>query len=142
MSGERSWVFEDEDEDEGVVSWSQPARGAAGAPLITCGGESGCDFGRGAVEWGMQRHGKPVRKCHACALNLGASCWEYASPRDQWRGGRRCAGHGNEALLAEYRQWQKGPTVKTRKELRRESVGVRKPKMLLSARRPKRADRH
>lgn len=45
-------------------------------------------------------------------------------------------------MLAEYRQWQKGPTVKTRKELRRESVGARKPKTLLSARRPKRADRH
>jgi hypothetical protein len=67
----------------------------------------------------MRLSRKPVRKCHACLLNLGDHCWVYACPRSRWRGGKRCAGFENEAMYRDFRAWQKEPTVKTRKELRR-----------------------
>ena len=77
----------------------------------------------------MRLHAKPVRKCHACLLNLGDSCWKYKSPRDQWRGGKTCPGFGNEALYLEFHAWQKQPTVKSGKEIRRDVFrGRRKPR--------------
>ncbi|MCE9616624.1 MAG: hypothetical protein K8T26_20305 [Lentisphaerae bacterium] len=82
----------------------------------------------------MRRSGKPVRKCHACPLNLGDRCWRYASPRDQWRSGRHCAGFSDEALHAEFRIWLKRPQVKTRKELRREGSSASKRAATYSAR--------
>ncbi len=85
---------------------------------------------------------KPVRKCHACPLNLGDRCWHFATPRDQWRAGRRCAGFDNATLQAEFRLWQKRPQVKTRKELRRENSGARKRSSVLGEQRPKRGDKH
>lgn len=81
----------------------------------------------------MRRSGKPVRKCHACLLNLVDRCWRYASPRDQWRKGRTCPGFDNAALHAEFRAWQKRPTVKTRKELRREGSSAHKRALTYSA---------
>lgn len=89
----------------------------------------------------MRRSAKPVRKCHPCPLNLGDRCWVYASPRDQWRN-RSCPGFSSEDLAAQYRQWLKRPQVKTREDLRRESVGARRRPSVPSARRPKRGDRH
>lgn len=67
----------------------------------------------------MRRHAKPVRKCHACLLNLGDQCWIYKYPRGQWQHDRRCPAFENEAVYAEFREWQKEPAVRTRKELRR-----------------------
>lgn len=69
---------------------------------------------------------KPVRKCHACLLNLGSYCWIYKYPRGQWRHSRLCPGIENEELHASYRAWQKMPDVKTRKELRREFFRTRR----------------
>ena len=66
----------------------------------------------------MKRHLKPVRKCHACPLNLGDHCWVYQYPRGQWRQGKTCGGLADEALHASYRDWLKMPTVKSRKALR------------------------
>jgi hypothetical protein len=68
----------------------------------------------------MRRGSKPVRKCYPCLLNLGDRCWLYVYPRGQWREGRRCPGFENEAIYSEFEKWRKSPTVKTRKELRRE----------------------
>ena len=74
----------------------------------------------------MRRSAKPVRKCRACELNLGDRCWIYRCPRGQWRHGRTCPGYNNEQLLARFREWQKRPDVKTRKELRREFFRTRR----------------
>jgi len=69
----------------------------------------------------LRYHGKPVRKCHGCGLNLGDHCWLFAYPRGQWRGERCCRAHGDAALVAALAQWRKLPDVKTRKTLRRET---------------------
>ncbi len=74
----------------------------------------------------MKKSAKPVRKCHACLLNLGDHCWVYRYPRGQWRDGRRCRAFDDEALQAEFRTWQKQPAVKTRRELRQEFFRTRK----------------
>ncbi|MDA0576753.1 MAG: hypothetical protein O3B24_01490 [Verrucomicrobia bacterium] len=74
----------------------------------------------------MRQTAKPVRKCHACLLNLGDRCWRYASPRSQWRERRQCLGFNNAVLYAAYRTWLKRAQVKSRKELRRDAVGARK----------------
>ncbi len=74
----------------------------------------------------MRYSRKPVRKCHSCLLNQGDHCWLYRYPRGQWRGDRRCPGSENEALYREFREWEKGPRVKSRKELRREFFRTRK----------------
>ena len=68
----------------------------------------------------MKPSAKPVRKCHACLLNLGDRCWIYRYPRGQWRSGRRCGAFDDAALHARFRAWQKEPTVKTRRQLRQE----------------------
>ena len=68
----------------------------------------------------MKKSAKPVRKCHACPLNLGAQCWVYQYPRGQWRQGHRCKAFSDTALHAEFLTWKKQPTVKTRRELRQE----------------------
>jgi hypothetical protein len=68
----------------------------------------------------MRLHLKPVRKCNACLLNLGASCWMFESPRKQWRGGKTCPGLDNEDFYRDFRIWQKRPTVKSGKEIRRD----------------------
>jgi hypothetical protein len=68
----------------------------------------------------MRRHAKPVRKCHTCLLNLDDHCWMYAYPRGQWRDGKTCPGFENEESYERFRRWQKGPRIKTGKELRRE----------------------
>ena len=75
----------------------------------------------------MQKHSaKPVRKCHACLLNLGEHCWLYQYPRGQWRQGRRCRAVDDEVLHARFRTWQKQPSVKTRRELRQEFSRTKK----------------
>jgi len=74
----------------------------------------------------MHRTRKPVRECHSCLLNLGDICWLYAYPRGQWRG-RRCRAFENEEFYARYEEWLKEPTVKTRRELRREAFRKHKP---------------
>jgi len=68
----------------------------------------------------MRRHNKPVRACHSCLLNLGDHCWLYRYPRGQWRRGRRCPAFENEDVYGRFRRWRRAPTVKTRKELRRD----------------------
>jgi hypothetical protein len=68
----------------------------------------------------MRHSVKPIRKCYSCPLNMGDHCWIYTYPRGQWRGERKCSAFDNEAVLYEFKQWQKLPTVKTSKELRRE----------------------
>ncbi|MDI6774156.1 MAG: hypothetical protein QME60_02000 [Verrucomicrobiota bacterium] len=68
----------------------------------------------------MRSSRKPVRRCHACLLNLGDRCWLFPHPRGQWQRGRWCRGFGNEERYREFRDWQKEPTVKSRKELRRD----------------------
>jgi len=68
---------------------------------------------------------KPVRKCHACLLNLGDHCWLYAYPRGQWHGKKRCAAFDDKKIHAEFRLWQKASDVKTRKELRQEIFRAR-----------------
>lgn len=78
----------------------------------------------------MRRSGKPVRKCHSCRLNLGDQCWVYKAPRGQWRDGRRCPGFENAVLYRQYAEWQKQPTVKSRKELRREFFRTKKRSLL------------
>jgi hypothetical protein len=72
----------------------------------------------------MKRSIKPVRKCHSCLLNLDDHCWKYSSPRDQWKD-RACSGFENEEIYAQFREWEKQPDIKTRKELRRESFRSR-----------------
>jgi hypothetical protein len=69
---------------------------------------------------------KPVHACYSCLLNLGDRCWLYRYPRGQWRGERRCPAFENDAVYEEFRRSQKQPTVKTRKELRREFFRKRK----------------
>ena len=45
----------------------------------------------------MHRSPKPVRKCHACKLNLGDRCAAFDNPHEEWRHGT-CRGHNNEEL--------------------------------------------
>ena len=63
---------------------------------------------------------KPVRRCHACPLNLGERCWGHANPRGQWRRKRGCPSFGNERILELYLLGKKQATVKTRRAIRRE----------------------
>ncbi len=74
----------------------------------------------------MKKSAKPVRKCHACLMNLGDHCWLYQYPRGQWRDGRRCHACDDETVHAQFRTWQKQPTVKTRRELRQAFFRTRK----------------
>ena len=74
----------------------------------------------------MRHSVKPVRKCHSCLLNLGKCCWIYKYPRGQWRNRSRCPASDNKDLHRQFREWQKQPTVKSRKELRREFFRTRK----------------
>ncbi len=74
----------------------------------------------------MKKSRKPVRKCHACPLNLGEYCWIYQYPRGQWRGEKHCAGYSDRGLHARFEEWCKEPSVKTRKELRREFFRTRR----------------
>jgi hypothetical protein len=67
----------------------------------------------------MRQTRKPVRKCHSCLLNLGDHCWLYDYPRGQWRAGKRCSALGNEEVYQSFREWQKQPSIRTRKDLRR-----------------------
>ena len=69
---------------------------------------------------------KPVRKCHACLLNQGDHCWLYRYPRGQWRGRKRCPAFDDAEVHRRFREWQKQPTVKSRKELRREFFRTRR----------------
>lgn len=61
-----------------------------------------------------------MRQCHSCLLNTGDTCWGFASPRDQWRGHRRCRAFENETAYEMFRQWSSDVTVKTRKQIRQE----------------------
>ena len=74
----------------------------------------------------MRQSRKPVRKCHSCLLNQGDHCWLYDYPRGQWRHDRQCSALDNDHAYAEFRLWQKQPTVKHRKALRREFFRTRK----------------
>lgn len=75
----------------------------------------------------MRLHQKPVRKCHGCPMNLGDHCWVYQYPRGQWRSGSICRIRSDVAVLSAFEQWQKQPTVKNRKVLRREEHRGRAP---------------
>jgi hypothetical protein len=68
----------------------------------------------------MRRGGKPVNKCYTCLLNMGDHCWFYQYPRGQWRSGKTCSAFENDEAYRQFKEWQKQPIVKTRKELRRE----------------------
>jgi len=68
----------------------------------------------------MRQSEKPIRKCHSCLLNMGDHCWLYLYPRGQWRGGRTCVAFGDDGIHEAFRAWKKQPTVKSRKDLRRE----------------------
>ena len=68
----------------------------------------------------MRDRPKPVRRCHACPLNLGDHCWQYSCPRRQWARGR-CPGFEDPLLLRDFRAWQEAPRIKSRKQLRREA---------------------
>jgi len=74
----------------------------------------------------MRRSAKPVHKCYTCLLNQGDHCWIYRYPRGQWRGGRTCRAFEDPVLYEAFRKWQKQPTVKGRKELRRDFFRVKK----------------
>jgi hypothetical protein len=49
----------------------------------------------------MHSSPKPVRKCHACKLNLGERCAVFPIPHEQWKHGT-CKGWNNEALYQKY----------------------------------------
>ena len=76
----------------------------------------------------MRTSRKPVRKCHACRLNLGDHCWLYTYPRLQWRDGKTCHAMDDETILHEFETWQKQPRIKTREEIRREMSRARTKK--------------
>jgi len=59
-------------------------------------------------------------------LNRADHCWIYAYPRGQWRGHRTCPGFKNESLYAAFRQWEKRPTIKTLKDIRRDFFRTRR----------------
>lgn len=68
----------------------------------------------------MRQSIKPVRKCYKCLLNLEDHCWIYKCPHIQWRDKKGCPAFENDEIYREFREWQKQPVVKTRKELRRD----------------------
>ena len=76
----------------------------------------------------MRISGKPVRKCHACPLNMGEHCWLYELPRVQWRAGRTCRAKDDADIRREFEAWQKQPRIKTRQAIRREMTGARSRK--------------
>jgi len=53
----------------------------------------------------MKRAKKPVRKCHACGLNLGDHCGIYPDPKEMWHH-RSCPGYKNEDMLNQYKAEQ------------------------------------
>ena len=69
----------------------------------------------------MYRTRKPVHKCYSCLLNLGDHCWRFEDPRDQWHGRASCPGFEDEALYEAFREWQRGPHVKSARELRQDA---------------------
>jgi hypothetical protein len=73
---------------------------------------------------------KPVRRCHACPLNRGDSCWLFVYPRGQWREGRSCAARDDQEIHEAYWKWERRPVVKSRKELRREFFRVKQRKVI------------
>jgi hypothetical protein len=79
---------------------------------------------------------KPVRKCHACPLNLGDHCWSYNSPRSQWRNGRRCPGFDSEEMHRECLREQRAPHILTRRQIRREVFRARNRVHTISRRNP------
>lgn len=68
----------------------------------------------------MRQSIKPVRKCYKCLLNLEDHCWLYKCPRNQWRDKNGCPAFENDKIYRDFREWQKQPVVKTRRELRRD----------------------
>ena len=68
---------------------------------------------------------KPVRKCYTCPLNCGDYCWAYANPRARWSSRQSCPGFADVTLHARFDDWNRQPRVKSRKELRRESMSRR-----------------
>ncbi len=65
---------------------------------------------------------KPVRKCHACPLNIGDRCWGYSNPRAMWRRKRGCPAIGDAQLLELFLLWKKQASVKSRRDIRRECI--------------------
>ncbi|MBA4386623.1 MAG: hypothetical protein C0404_01510 [Verrucomicrobia bacterium] len=88
----------------------------------------------------MKNSVKPVRKCHACPMNLGERCWLYVFPRGQWRPGRECRAVENTEIMREFEEWQKRPVVKTRQEIRRDFFRTR-PSKDLHKHKPRRSGR-
>ncbi len=72
-----------------------------------------------------RRSNKPVRKCHACPLNMGDRCWGYSSPRTQWSHGRICPARYDETVHRLFALWQKQASVRSLREIRREFLHQR-----------------
>ena len=103
-----------------------------------CGSESRGFKSRHSPQFRRRdRYAKPVRKCHECPLNLEDHCWRYASPRDQWRGGRTCPGFDSADLHRQYQQEKKQAHILTRRELRREMFRARNRVHTISRRGPR-----
>ncbi len=51
---------------------------------------------------------------------MGKRCWKFEFPKEQWSGGKKCIGFGNKEFYAEYERYLAEPSVKTRREIRRE----------------------
>ena len=100
--------------------------GAEGSPRLRPGGFVPHAFWRPVPPAAMNRSAKPVRKCHACPLNLGRTCWAFAVPREQWRRHAVCPGLHDTALHQLHRDAQKQASVLTGKDLRRQRVGRRR----------------
>jgi len=62
---------------------------------------------------------KPIRKCHACGLNLGDHCGVYPTPREMWYN-RSCPGYKNVGMLAQYELEQAQHPTDPAKQKRRE----------------------
>lgn len=71
------------------------------------------------------RSRKPVRKCHACPLNMGDRCWGYASPRLKWSHDRVCPGRFDVFAHRLFETWRKQAAIKSLREIRREFIHQR-----------------
>ena len=69
----------------------------------------------------MHPSAKPVRKCHACKLNLHDRCMVFANPREQWKRGA-CKAWDNEALCQKYLEDRMKHPVNAKKQERRDTA--------------------
>ena len=67
----------------------------------------------------MHQSPKPVRKCHACPLNLGDRCAVFPDPHQRWKAGK-CKGFKNDRLYQKYVEDQARHPADPRKVSRRQ----------------------